>query len=291
MLAAQAARRHPAAPVKATSYGELPWVAERVTGDRRAAPAAAATAAPGRGPRPARTRTPTRSRRRRAARAAAGPPGPGGARSPSATSHGIARWSSRWTPRRRSASSIAHQADRVAGRARAARPADAVDVVLGVPRQLEVDDVGQRPRCRAREPRRRSRRGTRISPALNASSAFVRSHWARSEWIAVAATPWRSSHEASRDAASFVRVNTSTWCQSPSRTRWREQLLLAVAIDRVDELAHGLGGGPVAGDLDRLGVVEDRAGEALDVVAERRREQQRLLAARSAGRGSGGCRA
>ena len=30
-----------------------------------------------------------------------------------------------------------------------------------------------------------------------------------------------------------------------------EQLLLAVAVDRVDELADGLGGGAVAGDLDR----------------------------------------
>ena len=59
----------------------------------------------------------------------------------------------------------------------------------------------------------------RISPFLNASSAFVRSLCARSEWIAVAATPCRSSHEASREAASLVRVNTSTWCQSPSMMR------------------------------------------------------------------------
>ena len=36
-----------------------------------------------------------------------------------------------------------HERDGVAGHARAARPADAVDVVLGVVRQLEVDDLGQ----------------------------------------------------------------------------------------------------------------------------------------------------
>ena len=62
---------------------------------------------------------------------------------PSATSHGMDCWSSRWTPRRRSASSMVTRLTASPGRARATRPADAVDVVLGVPRELVVDDVRQ----------------------------------------------------------------------------------------------------------------------------------------------------
>ncbi len=82
------------------------------------------------------------------------PPAPRGARSgcaswsrrgvkPSATSHGIAIWSRRWTPRRRSASSIVTRLIASPVAPGATRPADPVDVVLGVPRQLEVHHVGQ----------------------------------------------------------------------------------------------------------------------------------------------------
>ena len=62
---------------------------------------------------------------------------------PSATVHGIACLSIRCTPRSRSDLVDAHQADRLAQGTRASGPTDAVDVVLRVPRQLEVHDDRQ----------------------------------------------------------------------------------------------------------------------------------------------------
>ena len=121
---------------------------------------------------------------------------------------------------------------------------------------------------------------TRISPALNASSAFVRSDCARSEWIAVAATPCRSSHDAEPRGRDLRPGEDEHLVPVALDDQVGEQLLLAVAVDRVDELADALGGGAVARDLDRDRVAQDRARKALDLVRERGREQQRLLARR-----------
>ena len=59
-----------------------------------------------------------------------------------------------------------------------------------------------------------------------------------------------------------------------------EQRLLAIAIDRVDELADALDGRVARRDLDRLRVPQDRPGQAPDVVGERRREHQVLATLR-----------
>ena len=56
--------------------------------------------------------------------------------------------------------------------------------------------------------------------------------------MATASSPSRSSREARRDAASLVRVKTSTWRRSRLADEVGQQRLLAVAVDRVDELAR-----------------------------------------------------
>ena len=80
---------------------------------------------------------------------------------------------------------------------------------------------GAGPRCRGRGPRRRSRRGPGSRPLLNPSRARVRSGC---DAVAVdrdgVESLARSSHVASRVAAIFVRVKTSTWRRSCFRIRW-----------------------------------------------------------------------
>ena len=78
----------------------------------------------------------------------------------------------------------------------------------------------------------------------------------------------------------MVRVKTSTWCRSPDADEVGEQRLLAIAIDRVDELVDALDGRVARRDLDRLRVAQDRPGQAPDVVGERRREHEVLAALR-----------
>ncbi len=56
----------------------------------------------------------------------------------------------------------------------------------------------------------------------------------------------------------------------------RQQLALAIAIDRMDLLAHGVDGRVARRDLDQTRPVEQAIREALDLVGERRREQQVL---------------
>ena len=90
--------------------------------------------------------------------------------------------------------------------------------------------------------------------------------------------PSRSRREASRLAASLVRVKTSTWCRSRVADQVGEQRLLAVAVDRIDELLDRLGGRVPRRHLDRGRVAQDRAGQPPDVVGERRREHQVLPA-------------
>ena len=64
----------------------------------------------------------------------------------------------------------------------------------------------------------------------------------------------------------------------------REQGFLAVAIDRVDQLADGLGGGVPRRDLDRGRVAQDAARQSPDVVRERGREHQVLASSPGAAR-------
>jgi hypothetical protein len=62
-----------------------------------------------------------------------------------------------------------------------------------------------------------------------------------------------------------------------------EQVLLAVAVDRMELLRDRLGGGVAPRDLDQLRVVEQPVGQVLDLVAEGGAEQQALLALRHDG--------
>ena len=83
--------------------------------------------------------------------------------------------------------------------------------------------------------------------------------WLRSQWIAVALTPRRSRSEASRLAATFVRVKTRSCSEVLARwTRWLEEVDLPVAVDRVTDLRDDLRRGVRAGrDLDGRGVAEE----------------------------------
>jgi hypothetical protein len=63
----------------------------------------------------------------------------------------------------------------------------------------------------------------------------------------------------------------------------RQQVLLAVAVDRMDLLRDRLGRRVAARDFDQLRVVQQPVGEALDLVAEGGAEQQALLVLRHDG--------
>ncbi len=114
----------------------------------------------------------------------------------------------------------ADEADRVARGPCPPGPADAVDVVLGVPRQLEVDDVGQ---VLDVEPAGRDV-GRHQDPDLAGLEPVERLGPVGLRPVASgspsAAMPCRSSQDARRAAISLVRVKTSTWRQSPSTMRW-----------------------------------------------------------------------
>ena len=52
-------------------------------------------------------------------------------------------------------------------------------------------------------------------PALKSASALVRAVWLLLPWMAIAVMPLSFRKSVSRLAPCFMRVNTSTWCQSP----------------------------------------------------------------------------
>ncbi len=56
-------------------------------------------------------------------------------------------------------------------------------------------------------------------PALNSASALVRAPWLLLPWIAIALMPSPLRNSARRLAPCFIRVKTSTWCQSPDWIR------------------------------------------------------------------------
>ena len=117
-------------------------------------------------------------------------------------------------------------------------------------------------------------------PALKSPSARTRWPWLLLPWIAAALMPSLPSCSARRLAPCLVRVNTSAWSIRPGRDEVREQLALAVAVDRDHDLLDELGGRVPRRHLDAGGLVEQARGEAADVVRERRREQQVLPAGR-----------
>jgi hypothetical protein len=64
----------------------------------------------------------------------------------------------------------------------------------------------------------------------------------------------------------------------------RQQVLLQLAADRVHLLRDEIGGLVAARNLDQLRAREQAIGERLDLVAERRREEQALLSSAAAPR-------
>ena len=58
------------------------------------------------------------------------------------------------------------------------------------------------------------------SPFLKSASALVRAVWLLLPWIAIAVMSCFSRCSTRRLAPCFMRVKTSTWCQSLSLTRW-----------------------------------------------------------------------
>ena len=214
----------------------------------------------------------------RAAPAAAGPRRHDAGRSRAAVFHGIATLEEPLDASQQVGLVDAHEADRVARGARPARAADAVDVVLGVPRELEVHDVRQ---VHDVEPARGDvgrdqdadlARLERLEGLGPVRLRAVRVDRGRGD--AVAVQPGREPGRRElgpREHEDLVPVALDD--------EVGEQLLLAVPVHRVDQLADALRGRAVAGDLDRHRAPQDRPREPLDVVGERGREQQRLAAA------------
>ena len=157
----------------------------------------------------------------------------------------------------------------------AAGPADPVDVVLGDHRQLEVDDVRQRLDVEAArgdlggdedgEPA-----GLEVGEGPDALRlALVAVDRGGLDAVAlellgepVGAVLGPGEDERLVDPAGPDEV--------------AEQLALALAVDRVDDLGHELGRRVARRDLDRGRVVEQPVGEPPDLVREGRREQQVL---------------
>ena len=146
----------------------------------------------------------------------------------------------------------ADQRDGVARRAGTAGPADAVDVVLGHHRQLEVDDVGQAVDVEAArgdlggdEDRRPA--GLEVGQGADALAlALVAVDRDRRDAVAaellgesVGAVLGAGEHERLVDGAGADEV--------------AEQLALALAVDRVDDLRHERRGGVARRDLDGRG--------------------------------------
>ena len=105
----------------------------------------------------------------------------------------------------------------------------------------------------------------------------MRAVWLLLPWIAIALMSCFSRCSTSRLAPCFMRVKTSTWCQSFSLMRCDQQVLLHLAADRVHLLGDQLGGLVAARDLDQHRRVQQAVGERLDLVAEGGREEQALL--------------
>ena len=121
---------------------------------------------------------------------------------------------------------------------------------------------------------------TRISPDLKPSSARVRSGCERSEWIATASRPSRSSRSASRRGGELRPGEDEHLAQVVLADQVGEQRLLAVAIDRVDELVDRLDGRVARRDLDRRRVAQDRRPTARRISSREGRREHQVLAPR-----------
>ena len=170
----------------------------------------------------------------------------------------------------------------------AAGAADAVHVVLGDVRQVEVDDVRQRLDVEAA----RGDVGGHQHAQLVVLEARER---ARARVLALVAVDRLGLDAVARSccarrlAPCLVRVKTSTWRQSFGLDEVREQLALAIAATGWTTCATSSAGVP-ARDLDRDRVASGTSRRACG--SRRRRSPRRAgsAAARAAARGCAGCR-
>ena len=176
----------------------------------------------------------------------------------------------------------ADERDRLAGRAGPARPPDPVDVVLRVPRQLEVDDDRQ---VLDVEPAGGDV-GRDEDPDLAGLEALERPRPFRLRSVGVD----RHGVEAlavepgGQPAGGQLRPGEDEHlAQVVLADEVGQQRFLAVAIDRVDELVDASSGRVPRRHLDRRRVAQDPARQAPDVVREGRREHQVLAPRREQG--------
>ena len=196
---------------------------------------------------------------------------------PATTSCGIGAPSTRWMSPRSFSSSTQTSDTAWPGEPARPGPADAMDVVLGHHRQLEVDDVRQAVDVEAArgdlggdEDRRPAglEVGQRADPLSLALVAVD-----RDGRDAVAAELLGESIGAVLRAREHQRLVDGAGADEVA-----QQLALALAVDRVDDLRHERRGGVARRDLDRRRLVQEAAGERPDLLGERRREQQVLAA-------------
>ena len=169
----------------------------------------------------------------------------------------------------------ADQRDGIAVDAGPAGPADAVDVVLGDHRQLEVDDVRERLDVEAA--------GGDLGRDEDGEPAGLEvGQGADPLGLALVAVDGRGRDpvllELEREPVGAVlgAGEDERLVDPAGRDEVAEQLALALAVDHVDDLGDELGRRVARRDLDGGRVVEQAVGEAPDLVRERRREEQVL---------------
>ncbi len=160
-----------------------------------------------------------------------------------------------------------------------AGPADAVDVVLGDHRQLEVDDVRE---CLDVEPARGDLGGDQHGEPAGLEVG-QRAHALRLALVAVdrgRADAVMAELEGEAVGAVLGPGEDQGLVDPPGRDQVAQQLALALAVDHVDDVRHELGRRVARRDLDRRRMVEQAVREPPDLVREGRREEQVLATCR-----------
>ena len=171
----------------------------------------------------------------------------------------------------------AHQRDRRAGGAGAAGAADAVHVVVGRVRQVEVDDVRQLLDVEA------ARRDVGRDQHADLARLEVVERLHALGLRAVAVDRGRVHALAVQLVGEPVRADPGRdedqhLVDAPRLDEVHEELALALARHRMDDVRDELRGRVLRRDLHRDRVAQERFCERADLVGERGREQQVLLA-------------
>ena len=170
----------------------------------------------------------------------------------------------------------AYQRDRLAGRTGAAGAADAVDVVLGDVRQLEVDDVRQLVDVDA------ARRDVGRDEHLQVA-ALEFGQRPRARALALVAVD-RHRGDVVLEQMLDEAIGAMLHAREDEHLvpvvvldEMDQQVLLHLAADRMHLLRDRFRGLVAARDLDQHRRIQETVGDRLDLVAEGRRKQQALL--------------